>query len=297
VVRETSRGKATVKELCALFKISRQAYYAARKRLNEEPAERPRKRQERKGDWATHEELVAAIREVVDERPAWGVRKVWATLRRRGVVASHKRVWAVMHDLGLVLPPISEREYPAKRGHVTVPESNRRWATDLTTVWTRKDGLVAVMPVVDCGDRCTLAIHATKSQEAPYVLVPVARAFEEQFGSPANVPDGLELRTDNGPQYTSAACEDLCDMWSVEQTFSPPGRPTGNAVAERLIQTLKVELIWLRDWESLEELQEALEAWRRDYNTERPHQSLGWQTPAEKRAANLGRGPRRKAAA
>ncbi len=296
MVRETSRGNATVKDLCALFRISRQAFYAARKRLDKEPANQPTKRPERRGPWATNEELTTGIRQVVEERPAWGVRKVWATLRRRGVIASHKRVWAIMHDLGLVLPPISERNYPAGRGHVVVPESNRRWATDLTTTWTRKDGLVAIMPVIDCGDRYTLAIEASKSQEAPNVIAPFARALSDQFGSPARVPDGLELRTDNGSQYTSAACEKLCDEWNVEQTFSPPGRPTGNAVAERLIQTLKIELVWLRDWESLEELQEALEAWRQDYNAERPHQSLDWLTPAEKRELNLGRKPRKKAA-
>ena len=59
-------------------------------------------------------------------------------------------------------------------------------------------------------------------------------------------------------------------------------------MAERLIQTLKVELIWTRDWESLAELQGELETWRREYNEARPHQALDWQTPAERRARNLG---------
>lgn len=284
--RETPRGMLTVKTLCEVFSVSRAAYYAAQKEPGEPKAKKPRK--EREGPWATHAELEAGVRRVVDEHPAWGVRKVWAVLRREGVVASRKRVWALMHDLGLVLPPISEREYPGRRGHVAVATSNRRWASDLTTVWTRKEGVVAVVPVVDCGDREVLAIHATKSQEAPDVLVPVRQALLEQFGQPGAVPDGIELRTDNGPQYTSGECERLCRDWNLDQTFSPPGRPTGNAVAERLIQTLKVELIWLRDWESLEELQEALQQWAWEYNHKRPHQALNWATPAERRAELLG---------
>jgi hypothetical protein len=60
---------------------------------------------------------------------------------------------------------------------VVVPTSNRRWATDLTTQVTARDGVVAIVPVVDCGDRVALAIEITKSQEAPAVLWPVARAL------------------------------------------------------------------------------------------------------------------------
>jgi hypothetical protein len=50
-----------------------------------------------------------------------------------------------MHALGLTLPPISEREQPLRRGHVVVPESNRRWATDLTTTWTARDGTTHIL--------------------------------------------------------------------------------------------------------------------------------------------------------
>jgi len=66
------------------------------------------------------------------------------------------------------------------------------------------------------------------------------------------------------------------------------GRPTGNAVAERFIATLKIELLWTRDWESIEELRSAVREWLRSYNYERPHQALNDCTPAEKREKNLG---------
>jgi transposase InsO family protein len=282
---ETARGTASILELCETFHISRQAYYAA-KRPKPEPVATTSRR-ERPGEWATYAELVPAIREVVADQPAWGVRKVWATLRRRKLTVSQKRVWAIMHELNLVLAPAEQRE-EVTRGHVIVPLSDRRWATDLTTVHTRADGLVAIVPVIDCGDRFVFGVHVTKCQEAPAVLAPLSQALRDQFGVPANVPDGLEVRTDHGPQYTSTTCDDLCREWGVEHTFAPVGRPTGNAVAERLILTLKSELIWLRDWESAEELRQAIERWRIFYNTERPHQALAWATPAEKRAANLG---------
>jgi len=148
-----------------------------------------------------------------------------------------------MKALGLCLPPLSERVEPLRRGHVAVPESNRRWATDLTTVWTALDGTVALVPVMDCGDRVVFAIEVAKPQDSLAVLAPVERSLEEAFGAPESVPADLELRSDYGPKYTGADCEALCKAWRLDHTLAPVGRPTGNAVVERSIQTLKVEPI------------------------------------------------------
>ncbi len=66
----------------------------------------------------------------------------------------------------------------------------------------------------------------------------------------------------------------LCWRWQIDHTYAPVGRPTGNAIAERVILTLKTDLIWTQDWDSLEEVQTALAAWIDIYNTQRPHQAL-----------------------
>lgn len=293
--RETSLGVALVRQICRAFDLSRQAYYAALRPPEKSRVEKRSKKPGAKERCTPVAVLEPRIRKIVAENPAWGVRKVWATLRREGHRVSHKRVWALMRSWGLTLPPTAGREGPALRGHVAVPESNRRWASDLTTVWTRQDGVVAVVPVVDCGDRVALACAVTKSQESPFVLEPVERALREAFGDPRSVPVDLELRSDHGPQYTGQDCFDLCLAWHVDHTFAPIGRPTGNAVVERFIETLKVELIWTRDWESAEELRVAIAAWLIGYNHRRPHQALDWMTPAEKRELNLGQ--QRKAAA
>ena len=317
--RQTSRGTATIAQLCEALGLTRQAYYAAKTRTIEseettaeadfDPAQESSRvaivepagsceadsgseipeRPEVSSRWLSAAALVAAIRRVVARFPAWGVRKVWAYLRRAGQRASRKRVWKTMQALGLTLPPIRERAVPLRPGHVAVPESNRRWATDLTTTWTAREGWVALVPVIDCGDRFVFEIEVTKSQQAWDVLVPVERSLLACFGDPRAVPEGLELRSDHGPQYTGSDCEKLCETWKVEHTFAPVGRPTGNAVVERFIQTLKVELLWTRDWESLDEVREAVREWLPSYNHERPHQALDWKTPNEKRQENLGR--------
>jgi putative transposase len=168
------------------------------------------------------------------------------------------------------------------RGHVSVPEPNRRFATDLTTVWTRRDGVVALVPTMDCGDR-TAVFVVTKDPHGPAVLASVEAKLVEAFGSPVHVPAGVELRTDHGPQYTGADCDALCKRWHLDHMYAPVGRPTGNAVVERFIRTLEEELIWLRDWESADELRTEVASWLRHDNHHRPHQALNWQTPMERR--------------
>ena len=147
---------------------------------------------------------------------------------------------------------------------------------------------MAVVPTIDCGCRSVLGLTVDKDQHSPAVLASVEQALTEAFGEPKNVPFGVELRTDHGPQYTGADCASLVAKWNLMHTFAPVGRPTGNAVAERVIRTMKEEVVWLQDWDSANELREALLVWQVRYNTRRPHQALGWQTPAERRAEKLG---------
>ncbi len=80
-----------------------------------------------------------------------------------------------------------------------------------------------------------------------------------------------------------------CGRRLSHQRLSTSDRGTQyNAVAERVIRTMKEECIWLRDWRSLAELEAALRTWQDKYNNERPHQSLQWQTPSEARQLHLG---------
>lgn len=284
--RQTDAGELIpIRVVCKVFGISQAAYYAARKATAVD-GDRPRGRRTEHSSTAA---LNTAIKAIVEVNPAWGVRKVWATLRRApwSLRVGRRRVHALMRAMALCLPCERSDEPLPRLGTVAVAEPNRRWATDLTTVWTDEDGLVAVVPVVDCGCRSILALSVTKAQDAAAVLAPVRVSLVDAFGRVDNVPDGLELRSDHGPQYTGSDCEDLCTEWNIHHTMSGIGRPTGNAVAERVIRTMKEECIWLRDWRSRAELEAALTTWRQKYNDERPHQSLRWQTPSEVRHQHL----------
>ncbi len=292
--RQTSEGMAPVVLVVALFGVTRAAYYAARKRLTTTAAtctdtsvttlRAPRGTASRFASAAT---VLAAIRAVVTEHPAWGVRKVWAMLRREhDLRVGHKRVYALMREAGLLLPADGNR-LPSPRGTVAVEEPNRLWATDMTTVYTRLDGWVGVTPTVDCGCRSLLGCTVSERRDAPTLLESIREALEAEFGSAANVPDGLEWRTDHGPQFTGGDARDLCAEWNVDHTFAPIGRPRGNAVAERFIRTLKEEVLWVEDFDTADDVRRAVEAWWPVYNARRPHQALRFQTPAEVRALKL----------
>lgn len=226
----TDAGEATVKAACALFDVSRAAFCAARKApvvalASTRSPGRPR--------GVPAHELLAGIRRVLDRQPGWGHRNVWATLRREGLRASRRRVWAVMRAHGEVQEAHAPRPTERRRGQVVVPEPNRRFATDLTTVWTRRCGLVAVVLTVDCGCRSVLDVTATKSQESGPVLASVDRALEAAFGTPELVPEGVELRSDHGSQYTGADAAALTARWGVMHTFAPADRPATRSPSAR----------------------------------------------------------------
>lgn len=292
--RQTSEGLVPVIVLCALFGVSRQGYYAALRRVSD-ARERAvdvarsavRATRATAARFAATGKVVAAIRLVAAAHPAWGVRKVWAILRREHDLRVGKnRVYALMKAEGLLLPPDGNR-LPSPRGTVAVEEPNRLWATDLTTVYTLDDGWVGVTPTVDCGCRSALGIVVAKEQDARTLLESMRSALEAEFGSPEAVPDGLEWRSDHGPQFTGGDARDLCRDWKVTHTFAPIGRPTGNSVVERFIRTLKEEVLWIQDFRTVEDVRRAVEAWLPTYNARRPHQALAYQTPAERRALKL----------
>jgi Integrase core domain len=120
----------------------------------------------------------------------------------------------------------------ARQPHVVVPDPNRRWATDLTTGWTRRDGWVGVVPTIDCWCRSVLALEVTKDQSASVVLRSIDALLLERFGTAAAVPAGLELRTDHGPQYTGQDCAELLARWGLTHTGAgglPDGQRGGRA--------------------------------------------------------------------
>jgi transposase InsO family protein len=167
-----------------------------------------------------------------------------------------------------------DRDDDAPRGHLVTARPNRCTAADSTALHTnaddRADGTVPEATAVDCGCRSCLEVTETKSQNSGAILASVDRALELVFGSPETVPDRVALRTDHGPPYTGRDAEEISATWRVMHAFAPVGLPTGNAVAERTIRTMKAEGICLVDRRDIDAPVAALVKWAHTFNEDRP---------------------------
>ncbi|RMH37143.1 MAG: hypothetical protein D6690_03555 [Nitrospirae bacterium] len=92
---------------------------------------------------------------------------------------------------------------------------------------------------------------------------------------------GLDLMSDNGCQPTGKAFLKACQALDATQAFTSDHNPKGNADTERLMRTVKEELIWLREWSSHQELQEALANWVKQDNDGYHHSALRYKTPSQ----------------
>jgi transposase InsO family protein len=91
----------------------------------------------------------------------------------------------------------------------------------------------------------------------------------------------LSLVSDNGSQPTSVRFMAACSVLGIRQIFASYDNPKGNVETERVMRTIKEDLIWPNDFESPFELQPAFDKWVNDYNTDLPHSSIGYKTPCE----------------
>jgi transposase InsO family protein len=95
------------------------------------------------------------------------------------------------------------------------------------------------------------------------------------------------LITDNGCQPTSQRYMKACSDLNITQIFTSWNNPKGNADTERVMRTIKEDLVWTHDWQSPFLFEEAFIAWVDHYNTDFPHQSLRYKTPAQAMASYM----------
>ena len=154
----------------------------------------------------------------------------------------------------------------------------------MTKAMTRQ-GWAYIHVVLDWGGKKLLSLLASTSSRASDWLRALDNAVNLQF------PDGLDpnepcqfipkLVGDNGCQPTSKAFGEYERKLGIKHIFTSYCNPKGDADAERVIRTLKEDLPWLDEYNSIDELQEALNKWQNDYSYVFPHSSIAYCTPAE----------------
>ena len=253
-------------------------------------APRPRRRPGPVGP-LPDEALVEAIRELLaaGQFHGEGYRKVWARLRFAGVRTAKRRVLRLMRQHDLLAPGRVGRPHGprAHDGTIRTTRVDAMWGSDLTSTLTA-EGQASIFVAVDhCSTEC-VGIHAARRATRFEALEPIRQGVRACFGAFAEgVASGLALRHDHGSQYVADDFQTELAFLGIAPSPAFVREPEGNGCAERFIRTLKENLLWVRRFATVEDLRQALHAFKDTYNRTWIVERHGYQTPAAVRAAQL----------
>jgi putative transposase len=257
-----------IKRVCEAGEVARSTWYA--QRAAAAPERPPRgKRGPKRGH--SDETLLSAIRQVLQDAPfvGEGHSKVWARLRHAGLRTSKPGVLRLMREHGLLAPQRagSARGPRAHDGTIIPQAPNLMWGTDLTATLLGTGRQAAVFVCVDHFTAELVGVHAAERATRWEALEPVRQGVREHFGRvDAGVACGLKLRHDHGSQYVADDFQREIAFLGIESSPSFVRAPEGNGCAERIIRTLKEQLLWVRTFDTVEALRHALQEWQQLYN-------------------------------
>lgn len=222
--------------------------------------------------------LVREMIQLAEQYGRYGYRRVTELLRRKGWNVNHKRVERLWRQEGLKVPqkqPKRRRLWwndgscvrlrPAYRDHV--------WSYDFVHHRTHDGRAFRLLTLMDEYTRECLAIDVARRLTSEDVLERLSDLFVRR-----GVPD--YLRSDNGPEFTASKVREWVKRVEVKTLFIEPGSPWENGYIESFNGKLRDELLNREIFDTLLEAKVLIERWRVEYNTVRPHSSLGYRPPA-----------------
>jgi len=226
--------------------------------------------------------LVERLKDIARKPHRFGYRRAWAMLRRGRdqLVVNHKRVYRLWRANGLCLP--RRRPRRPRPGQGAVPciatHPNHVWTYDFMFDTCANGQKLKILTVLDEYTRESLAIRSGTRFNSKQVIEVLVQLFRAQ-----GAPD--YLRSDNGPEFIAKGIRKWLADQGAETQYIEPGCPWQNAYGESFNGKFRDECLNMEVFLNPAEAQVRFEAWRRYYNTERPHSSLGYLTPAEFHAA------------
>jgi len=261
---ETHHPPVSVARQCALLGLARSSFYYA---PLSESAENLR--------------LMRRLDELYTAHPFYGSRRMVATLEREGWAANRKRVQRLMRQMGLeaiyprraLSPPSSpEVRFPDLLKGLAITRPNQVWGVDITYL-RLAGGYLYLVALLDWYSRYVLAWELSNSVEVGFCVRALRQALRRATPEIHN--------SDQGAQFTSTEYVAAVAASGAAVSWDGRGRVYDNIFVERLWRTVKYEEIYLREYADGWALRAGLEKYFRFYNEERPHQALGYQTPAE----------------
>jgi putative transposase len=214
--------------------------------------------------------------------PFAGARMLRDLLRSEGHRIGRKRVRTMMARMGieaLYRKPHTSQRHPAHRvypyllRHLAITRSNQVWAADITYIPMTR-GFVYLFAVLDWASRRVLAWRLSNTLTTDFCIEAVQEALAN-YGAPDI------FNTDQGCQFTSQEFTGLLKGHGIQISMDGTGCWRDNVFVERLWRSVKYEEVYLQEYESVRDAHQGLGRYLGFYNTERPHQSLGYRTPGE----------------
>jgi putative transposase len=223
-----------------------------------------------------NEQLQARLVELAGERRRFGYRRLHALVRREGVSVNHKRLYRLYSDAGLTVRRRKKRHGVAvERQALELPSGpNDVWSMDFVSDALASGRRIKVLTIVDDFSKESVDLAVDFGISGHYVTRVLDQAARFR-GYPK------AIRTDQGPEFTGQALDQWACQHGVQLKLIQAGKPTQNAFIESFNGRFRDECLNDHWFTSLAEARILIAAWRRDYNQQRPHSSLDYQTPAE----------------
>jgi putative transposase len=274
VTSERDTAARAIKELSAAVSVSRSSYYRHR-----------RKKLGTRSLPATEQRRRAAIESIALAMPNYGHRPMTAALQQRRLPTGRDRVLRYMREANLLCRRrrafIATTDsnhglpvFPNLTKDLTVTAINQLWVADITYIQLPR-GFVYLAVLLDAFSRRVIgwALERHMMTELPLAALQMALQKRE-------VKPGLIHHSDRGKQYAAAAYVSLLVKHQIRPSMSRPGNPYDNPQAERVIQTIKYDVVYLSDYQNEIEARASIGHFIEEvYDRKRLHSSLGYKTP------------------
>jgi putative transposase len=222
------------------------------------------------------EPIRSRLRELASERRRFGYRRLGLLLGREGIVMNHKKLYRLYREERLMVRKRGGRKRAlGTRAPMALPQGpNQRWSLDFVSDALASSRRFRVLTLVDDFTRECLALVVDNSLSGIRVARELDRVAEFR-GLPCMIV------SDNGTELTSHAILAWQEERGVEWHYIAPGKPMQNGFVESFNGRLRDECLNEHLFTNLPEARRLIEEWRTDYNTNRPHTSLGGLTPTE----------------
>jgi putative transposase len=242
---------------CRLINVSRNGYRYVKKKANDN-------------------EIKAKLTQLAKDHHRWGFRKMAAFLKKQGNACNHKKIYRIYCEMELNIRVKPKKRLPARDPKPLIqPETvNACWSLDFMSDSLENGCPFRTFNVLDDFNREGLWIEIDTSLPAAKVTKVLDMVAAER-GYPSQV------RVDNGPEFISHQMAGWAWRHAVHIHFIQPGKPAQNGFVERFNRTYREDVLDAYVFHSLDEARRITADWLHEYNSIRPHASLGNLTPYE----------------